>query len=303
MKSLTIYILCHNRPDDAKQAILSVLKQTDKAFNLVVSDNSSNDELEQLVKKEFPEIAYIRRLPMLPVAEHFNRCIEDTQSDYFCLFHDDDLMSPEFVRTVKESIHVYPEAIAFACNAKLESFGTFEAHLSFRSFRSHEIIRTPRDLAMRYFSRAQSGIAPYPGYIYNRRLIGQERTPLDGGKYADVTWLLKLARKGPIVWINTPLMTYRLHASNDGNVESPRDRLRFLGYLKQSRAEIGETVLLDYRCSFIYKEYIKSNGTSNLNRRRFALLFLKKYRWSRYARLDTYKALTNRALIKLRASS
>lgn len=300
MKSLTIYILCHNRPDDARQAILSVIKQTDQAFALIVSDNSSNDEVEHMVKGEFPEIHYVRRLPMLPALEHFNCCIEEVQSDYFCLFHDDDLMSPDFVSAMKENIQDYPSAIAFACNANIESFGKLEPRPSFRSFRSHELISTPHDLAMRYFSRAQSGIAPFPSYVYNRQQVAERRIPVDGGKYADVTWLLSLVSIGQIVWINKPLMTYRMHASNDGSVESMRDRLRFLRYLKQNRAQIGDGVLQDYRCSFIYKTIRKLDDSFHLNRRKVAISFLKTYRWSRYARLDTYSSLLNRALIKLK---
>jgi glycosyltransferase involved in cell wall biosynthesis len=300
MKALTIYILCHNRPDDARQAILSVLKQDDPAFTLIVSDNSSNDEVGHMVKSEFPDISYLRRLPMLPALEHFNRCIEEAQSDYFCLFHDDDLMSPDFVRVMNKSIHDYPSAIAFGCNANIESFGKLKLRPSFRSFRSHELIATQRDLAMRYFSRAQSGIAPFPGYVYNRRQIAERRIPADGGKYADVTWLLSLVSTGQIVWINKPLMTYRMHASNDGNVESMRDRLRFLRYLKQNRIQIGNGVLQDYRCSFIYKTISKTDDNFHLKRRKAAISFLNTYRWSRYARLDTYRLLFNRALIKLK---
>jgi glycosyltransferase involved in cell wall biosynthesis len=300
MKALTIFILCHNRPDDARQAILSVLKQGDQEFTLIVSDNSSNDDVEHLVKREFPGIEYVRRLPMLPALDHFNRCISEAQSDYFCLFHDDDLMSPDFVSVMKKNMSHYPSAIAFGCNANIESFGKLAFRPSFRSFRSHELIVTPRDLAMRYFSRAQSGIAPFPGYVYNRRLVAEQRIPVDGGKYADVTWLLSLVSRGLIVWITRPLMTYRMHASNDGNVESMRDRLRFLRYLKQNITEIGEGVVQDYRCSFIYKKISKADDNYHLKRRKIAVSFLKSYHWSRYARLGTYSVLLNRALIKLK---
>lgn len=300
MNALTIYILCHNRPDDARQAILSVLKQDDRDFTLTVSDNSSNDEVEHMVKSEFPEVHYIRRLPILPALDHFNRCIEDAQSDYFCLFHDDDLMSADFVSVIKKNMHDYPSAIAFGCNANIESFGKLALRPSFRSFRSHELISSPRDLAMRYFARAQSGIAPFPSYVYNRRLVAEQRIPVEGGKYADVTWLLGLVSTGPIVWITKALMTYRMHASNDGNIESMRDRLRFLRYLKQNKAEIGESVLQDYRCSFIYKKISKLDDSLHVERRKLAISFLNTYHWSRYTRLGTYRVLLNRALIKLK---
>lgn len=298
MKNLTIYILCHNRPDYARQAILSVIGQTCRSFVLTVSDNSSNNDVELMVRNEFPEIDYIRRSPALKPLEHFNRCIEEAQTDYFCLFHDDDVMSPNFVEEMTKCVNDYPTAIAWGCNAKIESYGRVESRTSFLSFQHYEVIESPLNLARRYFSRAQSGIAPFPGYLYNRRLVGDQRLPVKGGKYADVTWLLTLACNGLIFWTNKPLMTYRIHESNDGAVDSLRDRLRFLGYLKQHRALFGEGLIKDYR-SFIYKKIIKAHVGPYSVRHRLIVSFLNNYRWSRYARFDYWRALAVRTLVKL----
>lgn len=298
MTSLTIYILCHNRPGDTRQAIRSVLAQTDQQFRLIVSDNSSDDEVQNMLQHEFQQIEYVRRVPMLPSTAHFNRCIAEAEGDYFCLFHDDDLMGEDFVKSVRQCMQRFPQAVAIGCNAHIERFGKLEARPSFRTFREFERLPTPRELAKRYFSRAQSGIAPFPGYVYNRRLMGDVLIPMEGGKYADVTWLLMQARRGEMVWISQPLMTYRLHASNDGNVESRRDRLRFLGYLKQNVATIGAGVLQDYRCSFIYKKILSDQDRAHPQRLQIAERFLRHYRWARYTRADTYSAVLNRALIK-----
>lgn len=92
MSSLTIFVLCHNRPDFTRQTLRSILDQTDGDFELVVSDNSSNDEVEQMVRAEFPQVDLRRRVPMFRQLEHFNRCIDEAETDYFCLFHDADLI-------------------------------------------------------------------------------------------------------------------------------------------------------------------------------------------------------------------
>jgi glycosyltransferase involved in cell wall biosynthesis len=298
MKTLTIYILCHNRPDDTKRAILSVLHQSDNEYKLIVSDNSSTDEVENMVQREFPTVSYIRRVPMLPPIAHFNICIEEAKGDYFCLFHDDDIMETDFVSTIRLYTQKFPQAVAFSSNAHIEQFGHRNARPSFRTFRTYERISSPRDLAMRYFGRSQSGISPFPSYVYNRHLTSGQFIPAEGGKYADVTWLLILAHLGDIIWINQPLITYRMHASNDGNTESRRDRLSFMGYLKRNLVTIGSSVLLDYRFSFIYKKISRDHDTLHPMRHRLAEIFLRHYRWTRYTRADTYQAIYNRALIK-----
>jgi hypothetical protein len=160
------------------------------------------------------------------------------------------------------------------------------------------LIDTPQNLAERWFSRNQSGIAPYPSYIYNRRLAGDQRFTVEGGKYADVSLLLEIVQKGAIIWINRSLMTYRIHGGNVGTIESLRDRLRFLGYLKQNRAMYSKGILQDYRCSFIYKKVLKSHPQSHAKKCRVARAFLNAYRFSRYTRLDCYRALVVRALVK-----
>lgn len=303
MENLSIFILCHNRPDDARQAILSVLAQSDKAFTLTVSDNSSNDDVQRMVQKEFPDVHYVRRRPMLPALEHFNRCIDEVQEGYFCLFHDDDIMAADFVAELGLCIHSHPGMIAYSCNARIESFGNLQPKPSFLSFRKTQTISSPRDLAARYFSRAQSGIAPFPAYVYSKDQLGELRFEPEGGKYADVTWLLSLAMKGSILWISKPLITYRIHASNDGATESRRDRLRFLAFIKKNKALLGSAILQDYRCSFIYKTAMKSPELSHPNRRRIADAYVKHYRWARYMRLDTFQALVRRVFTKCLAKS
>jgi len=301
MENLTIYILCYNRPDFARQAILSVLGQTCQEFKLIVSDQSRNDDVEHMVRGEFPEVAYIRRSSALKHLEHFNLCIEEAASNYYCLFHDDDIMSPDFVEVMSKCILEFPTAAALGCNAIIERKGKPEPRTSFRSFRRYELIDTPRSIAERHFSRAQSGIAPFPSYIYNRRLVGDLRFLVEGGKYADVTLLLEIVQKGHIIWINQPLMTYRIHDNNVSNTESLRDRLRFLGYLKKFNSLFGEELIKDYRCSFIYKKVIRIHAEYHSKRRQVAASFLNNYRWSLYTRPSHYRALAIRALVKWKA--
>lgn len=299
MPSLHIFVLCHNRPEDARQAIASVLAQTDTNYTLTISDNSSNDAVEQMARQHFPQVGYVRRRPMLPVLQHISRCVDDAQScDYFCLFHDDDLMDPDYVRVMRAAAIEYPAAIAIGCNARTESLGVVQARPFFQARHARERITSARDLAYRYFGRSQSGFAPFPGYVYNRALVGNTRMQADGGKYADATWLITLADRGEVVWLREPLMTYRIHGGNDGLQESRRDRLRAMAHLKQNRPRWGRGLLEDYRCSFVYKPLLRASTGTTPARRQLATAFLRRYRWARYLRLDTYQSLIRRALVK-----
>lgn len=295
---LTIYILCYNRPDFARVSIQSVLAQTNQKFKLIISDHSSNDGVMVMVRNHFPDVCYLRRPRELKHLEHFNACIEEVETDYYCLFHDDDIMGPHFVDSMMEFIKSHPNAAAYACNSYIETSGKIEPRLSFLSRRRYETIDSPRNLAERYFGRNQSGIAPNPSYVYSRRLAGDQRFIVDGGKYADVSLLLDILLQGPIIWLNVPLMTYRMHGNNLGSVESLPDRLRFLGYLKKHRQIFGENLLLDYRCSFIYKKILKNVKYLSSKRYRLAEKLLSTYEFERYTRFSTYRVLFIRLLNK-----
>jgi len=296
---LHIFILCHNRPEDAEKAIASVLAQSDANFTLTVSDNSSTDDVLAMVRRMFPTVRYLRRLPMLSAMEHFNLCIDESTADYFCLFHDDDVMHPTFVQVMRQAAKTYPKAVALGCNATVEVMGRVQEKPSFLARHAQQVIDSANTLAARYFARSQSGIAPFPGYIYQRHQVGAQRFLTDGGKYADVTWLLELSRHASIVWMTQPLMTYRMHSGNDGNTESRRDRLRFLAYLKRQRQWLSESIIHDYRCSFVYKPLVQDSVQPRRARRtQVARTFLSAYRWARYGRWATYVALWERALVK-----
>lgn len=297
--SLTIFILCYNRPDFAKESIQSVLTQTCQQFNLIVSDHSTNSAVEEMVCQNFPNITYIRRPSSLKHLEHFNLCIRETKSTHYCLFHDDDILLPNYVKEMLQLIECHQDAAAFACNAYLENYGEIEKHLSFLSHKRVEVIRSPKQLAQRYFSRNQSGIAPNPSYIYNKKIIGELQFIVDGGKYADVSLLLDIAQIGQIVWLNKPLMTYRIHGHNLGSTESLPDRLRFLAYLKKHQDILGTEVLHDYRSSFIYKRILKNKPGIGVKRYRIARSYLSFYRYYHYVQLSTYKALLVRLTNKL----
>lgn len=269
---LTIYLLTHNRPHRAIEAIHSILAQSDQRFKLIVSDNSDNKELASLLGSLMPSLEYIYRNnndACLPALEHFNLCISEVKTQYFALLHDDDLVLANYVAEFWRAQKSFPNAIAFGCNAKIRTINGIE-HPSFINSRRHCESITPHYLAWQYFGRHKLGIAPFPFYIYHKLKIGGTRFSVQLGKYSDVAWLLDLANQGQMVWINSLMGIYQLHQGNDSNVESRQDRLRFLAYLKQHKLPDYSLLVTLYR-QFLYKKLLSSNGVF-IESKRFGLL-------------------------------
>ena len=257
---LTIYLLTHNRPHQAIEAIRSILAQSNLQFKLIVSDNSDNNELASLLGGLMSSLEYIYRNDndvCLPAFEHFNLCISEVQTQYFSLLHDDDLVLPNYAAEFWCAQKSFPDAIAFGCNARIRHLSGPE-QASFISSRQYCGPINSLDLVCRYFGKHQLGIAPFPFYVYNKRVIGEIHFSDQFGKYGDVAWLLDLANKGDMIWINTPMGVYQHHQGNDSNLESRRDRLRFLTYLKQNKLSQHSLLLTLYR-RFLYKKILSSN--------------------------------------------
>jgi GT2 family glycosyltransferase len=291
---LTIFIQCHNRPKYAKYAIESVLNQTNKEFRFIISDNSSNNETQLLMHNEFSTLEYRRRSSTLSSLDHFNLSIAEADTEFLCLFHDDDMMEPDYVEAMLKTINRYPNAVAYSCNATtldedVERKGEF-----FESRKEYEIIDNPHALAGRYFSRFPNGFAPFPAYIYRASVV--KKIPLDpntGGKYSDVTWLLEISKSGSIVWNTKKLIRYRMHASNDSGIELAKDRLRLLGYLKLNRGFVGKSIISDYRF-FLYKKICNNLLLCRKYPGKYFRVFnryMLKYRLMRYFKSNSYAYL------------
>lgn len=292
---LDIFLLCHNRPESAKAAIESILAQGDEGLRLIVSDNSSDGRVAEMLATGFPDVRIVQR-GGLPALAHFNACIAEATADYFCLFHDDDLMGPDFVAEMRRAGLRYPDAVALGANAWVVNLESGARTRSFRAFGQYQVIASARDLFRRYFGRHQTGIAPFPGYVYRTAVAGRERIPEAGGKYADVTWLLRLASLGRVVWCNAPLMDYHLHGGNDGLQESRRDRLRFLGFIKRCPACANAADLGDYRY-FLYKKLVSSSDGNPARAARMRR-FLRGQRARRRLRLGDLGAMLRKTLLK-----
>lgn len=250
--------------------------------------------MHHLVQAKFPTLEYRQRIPSVPSPDHFNLSISEADTELFCLFHDDDLMEPDYVDTMLRTAMLHPDGVAYACNAVMIDEANVPHGESFESGDAYVALENPRALASRYFSRFPNGIAPFPAYVYRTSIVTKiPVNPQAGGKYSDVAWLLEIAKRGPIIWNSKKLIRYRIHPGNDGGLESTRDRLRLLRYLKMNSLFIGQAVISDYRF-FLYKKLCKNESIGRRLPSKYTKTFeryLFIYRLNRFLKVETYAYL------------
>lgn len=264
---LSVVLLTRNRNILATQALKSLVAQEFSEFKLVVSNNSDDDSFEHIAKNtcaQFSDFSYIKRDPPLSSEDHFKRVLNEIDSEYFVLFHDDDVARPRFISSLFSFITKNPGKVAVACNGVTINDGVVGTRGMFFSNGELVEILTAEDLVLKYFSLDGYGCAPWPSYMYRSEVI-----PLflslkpTLGKHSDFLWLVSLLNIGSIAWLPKKLIEYRVHSLSDSAQESLKDRLSILGFLKKNYPTTVDRYRFIFHLS-ITARYYRNSPIKNL---------------------------------------
>src|SRR5579859_3767603 len=95
MSLVSICILTYNRPEYLRRAVESCLAQTYPDFEIVITDNSTNDESSKLAATwADPRIRYFKNVGNLGPTGSANRGFSLARGKYIKYLMDDDLLKP-----------------------------------------------------------------------------------------------------------------------------------------------------------------------------------------------------------------
>lgn len=139
---LTIAIPAHNKSKFLKKAIYSLKKEIapEKDIEIIISDNSLNDDIKKLYLKEFTKdesIKLFNSKKFTCLDSNVNRAVELSSGRYVWIFGDDDLIVPGILKKIKGFLNKKNPSIVI---------------LNSKSFRDNEIIEE---------SRLPKGIRPF----------------------------------------------------------------------------------------------------------------------------------------------
>lgn len=109
---ISIGIPTYNRADIfLRQALNSALSQTYPNIEIIVSDNCSTDNTEEIVKSyNDPRIRYFKQKVNIGSVPNSNFCLEQAMGDYYMLHHDDDLLDPDMIETCMKAVNYSTDA-------------------------------------------------------------------------------------------------------------------------------------------------------------------------------------------------
>jgi hypothetical protein len=103
-----------NRLEYLRFAVESVLRQDDPDWELVISDNDSEDDIAGYAASLGDDrVRYVRTDSFVPVTENWNNALRHSTGDYFVMLGDDDALLPGYFTAMRRHVERFgaPEAV------------------------------------------------------------------------------------------------------------------------------------------------------------------------------------------------
>lgn len=149
--SVSIGIPVYNGERFLAQTLDSILDQTYQDFEVIISDNASDDATEAICRsyaEKDSRIHYCRNATNLGAAYNYNRLVDLARGKYFKWAAHDDLLAPTFLERSVEMLEEYPDyALVYPLSSiideegepvrQLRSISGLDSDRPYRRFRSH----------------------------------------------------------------------------------------------------------------------------------------------------------------------
>jgi glycosyltransferase involved in cell wall biosynthesis len=225
--TVSVCIPTYNSASYVAQTLDSILAQTYRDFEIIVSDNCSSDETRSILREY--ESAHGIRLHFnernIGPGANFNKLIDLARGELVAIYHADDLYEPSIVSTC---VNVFMEddeiALVGTMATAINSTGEKLFDYSLPHFLvSGGIRRYGFDEAMRgVISTLGNEIFFITPSIMVRKSLYNQLGRFDESSYkcsGDYEMWLRIARRRPVAIIDKPLMNYRLHDKQGSELE------------------------------------------------------------------------------------
>lgn len=118
---ISVLIPTYNYAKYLDETIQSVLNQTFKDFELIIVDNYSTDNTEDLIKKYLDDkrVSYYKNPKNLGLVGNWNQCLTHARGEYIKYLCADDKFHPEMLAKCFSVMELYPNVSLVTCNKQL----------------------------------------------------------------------------------------------------------------------------------------------------------------------------------------
>ncbi len=124
---VSIGLLIYNGEKFLRGAINSLLAQTFKNFEIIISDNCSTDNTQLICQeyaRKYHNIHYLRQLKNKGPIFNYKFVLEQARGKFFMWASHDDLWDPEFISDCLNVFSNNPECVSVFCHLNVENLNT-----------------------------------------------------------------------------------------------------------------------------------------------------------------------------------
>jgi glycosyltransferase involved in cell wall biosynthesis len=228
-------------------AISSILGQTFRDFELIISDNASTDATEEICRgfaARDRRVRYVRQARNVGASPNFNICYRLASGEYFKWAAHDDFLEPEYLAACIEALDAEPDAVLCQSLVRLVD----DQDRLIEVYRAVEPAAASPDPALRFAARMRNPRCLDIWGVIRRSAL--EDSVLIGSYIGmDRALLLELALRGQFLAIERPLFSNRDHPERATRITRTQTRKHLATVYDTANA--GHTVLSTWR---FYKE-------------------------------------------------
>lgn len=213
------FLLTYNRANFLEQSLLSLVKQTID-FPITILDNASVDNTPEIVKKiqkQYPS----KTIKFLTVPKNqgsfanFKRAQKLANAKYCILFHDDDVLHPNYIKTALDILNQNPNIDILSC-ANISTNKPNEK--KWKAFSGKYVVLDKMNFAG-YLTCYKT--FNYPATIYKTSRLKQVNHHVElYGKISDRPYLIDIiSETGKAIVLRDSYVKYRIHAGQDSHTD------------------------------------------------------------------------------------
>ena len=216
MEVINIILVTYNRPKYLKKSISSILAQTFEKFNLIILNNGSEVETDEVISS-FTDKRIITIKNKINSKEFINSAFSYLDCEYIMITHDDDEMTSDFLDHQINILRLKNEIDLLSSRINLIDENSHNLKkVRPRIFRD-KIWKKGEYINEYFFS---GNIIPCPTIIFRSDFL--KKNPLkynwDAGPAADLYLLFEANLKGTLALSKKPVFNYRVHSKQDSEL-------------------------------------------------------------------------------------
>jgi len=202
---VSVILPVYNRKQYLFQAISSVLEQSYDNWELIISDDFSNEETADFLERYslFPRIHLYRNSKNIGLFPNLNQALSYSRGDYLTILCSDDYLMPEGLKTSLLEMQRYPKAsllLPFTESVDKNNKSLVNAKEYYNNYFAKETTSFSPEHSVPLLLRFGSINGNITGMFFKRKLINELGGFRSDWKHAaDWEWIYRVARCEPII--------------------------------------------------------------------------------------------------------